>query len=297
MHVKRVVEAIILAAGRGTRLSPLTDYQNKHLIPIYDKPMIYFSITTAILSGCRVLNIVINEADLDAYKHLERVLNELNVVVNLCVQNPDADGLPTAMLAARESVQTETVLILLADNMVTGHGFIGRLKDGIGTGNVQLFTKKLLDPSAYGVVVRDSAGGVLDLIEKPKVFRSSEVIVGIYCLPSSIAFEEANKLIPSERGETEIVDLLKAVARRGYKIEANDLGRGTVWLDTGTHSNLFLAAEYVRVIQERQAQVIGSIEEAALEMGLVSNKELLGYLNRRPSSEYYLRVGASIRSK
>lgn len=286
------MEAVILAAGKGSRLAPLTDFTNKHLLPVYDKPMIYFPVTLAILAGCTKVNFVVNEGDRVFYEPLCRTLGELGVVSHVYSQNKHAIGLPSAILTLKGKINTDRMLVLLGDNMIVGQDFVSKALSAVNAkGGVHIFSKAVLRPEAYGVVIRGANGEVARLVEKPTSWVSDEAITGVYYLPTEATFDFGGSLLPSARGETEMVELLHRFMEPGCGgITCNDIGRGTVWLDAGTHSTLFSASEYVRVVQERQTQLIGSIEEAAMNKGLISRAVLLRIVENRPDSDYNRRL-------
>lgn len=280
------MDAIILAAGQGSRLRPTSQSINKHLFPVYDKPMIYYPITTALLSGCQRLLLIINPSDLQQYLPIVGVMEKLGVSCELVEQKDVLPGIPSAFKCALNQLKSDRVLCLLGDNIVIGNNFVRQIKDALcQSAKFVGFSKKVADASEFGVVVRDLGGAITDLVEKPDEEISKEALVGIYVLARS-TIELIGELKPSSRGETEIVDLMRLCHKRN-DFRVHTLDRATVWLDSGSPENLFLAGEYIRVLQARQSEMIACIEEAALAVGLIDKEGLRGYLKGCPATNYY----------
>ena len=277
------MKGIILAAGKGTRLYPLTNYVNKHLLPVYNKPMIYYPITTLILAGCKKICIVINKKDVSIYKKLQEQLLLLNVMVELQVQDREKSGLPSALLHGENFADGDSVLLILGDNIFFGNNFINNLLDEIQE-KACIVLKKVKDPSSYGVIRRNGYGEIQEFIEKPQTYVSNEAVTGLYYFPSDV-FDLCKRLEPSDRNETEITDLLNHyLANKNLKTYA--LPRGVAWLDTGTVENLSNSGSFVRTIEARSLETFGYIEEAAYHKGLVTESEFKSIVHSMQDSHY-----------
>lgn len=265
------MKGLILAAGKGTRLAPITQCVNKHLLPIYNKPMIYYPLCTLILAGCSEIAIIINKRDLPNYQSLLWQLTNLNIRCELIFQDTNSPGIPSAIAHAEAFLDGESVMVILGDNVFFGSNFINSLKGAI-TEKAMVVTQNVGNPSEYGVVRRSKQGTIVDFIEKPKEHISNEVITGLYYFPPEV-FEECKKLQPSARNETEITDLLKLYLTRD-SLSTFALPRGVTWLDTGSFSSLFHSAAFVQSIEDRNVESFGYIEEAALSCGLIDIDKL-----------------------
>ncbi|USI72347.1 glucose-1-phosphate thymidylyltransferase RfbA [Sphingomonas morindae] len=263
---------IILAGGAATRLYPLTLTVSKQLMPVYDKPMIYYPLSVLMLAGLREILIITTPHDAAAFQRLLGDGSRLGLAIDYAVQ-PEPAGLPQAYLLAEPWLKGAPSALILGDNIFYGNGFPAMLRaaDARDEG-ATLFTYTVADPRAYGVAEIDAHGRVTGLEEKPVVPRSTHAVTGLYYCDGE-APSRAAALTPSPRGELEITDLL-----RGYladrRLAAAPLGRGIAWLDTGTHASLLDAAHYVRIVEERQGLKIGCPEEIAWRLGFIDDEAL-----------------------
>ena len=270
MRSKR--KGIVLAGGSGTRLYPLTKGVSKQLMPIYDKPMIYYPLTTLMLTGIRDILIITTPEDQSSFKRLLGDGIELGINIEYVVQ-PSPDGLAQAFLLAEEFLAGDSVALVLGDNIFHGHGFKDLLVNASNRmEGATVFGYHVENPRAYGVAEFDCNGKVISIEEKPEVPKSNYAVTGLYFYDSDVV-EMAKQIKPSVRGELEITDLNLLYLRKN-KLNVEIMGRGYTWLDTGTHSNLLSAAQYVQTIEERQALKIGSPEEVAYRMGYINDQQL-----------------------
>ncbi len=263
------MKGIILAGGSGTRLHPLTLAMSKQMMPIYDKPMIYYPLTTLLYSGIREILIISTPHDIPLFKKLLGDGSKLGCKFVYKVQEIP-NGLAQAFVLGEEFIGTDKVCLILGDNI-----FQMKIKMLADCKNVEggiVFGYHVHDPQRYGVVEFDNQYKALSLEEKPKNPKSNYAIPGLYYYDNSVV-NIAKNIKPSSRGEYEITDINKEYLRQG-KLDVKILGRGTVWLDTGTFSSLMQANQYVQVIEERQGRKIGCIEEAAFRMGYINNDQL-----------------------
>jgi glucose-1-phosphate thymidylyltransferase len=263
---------LILAGGAGTRLHPLTLAVSKQLLPVYNKPMIYYPLSVLMLAGIREILIITTPGDQAAFKRLLGDGAQLGLSLDYVVQ-PSPDGLPQAYLLGEDFVRGEPSALVLGDNIYYGSGFIGRLRAAAAqeTGSV-IFGYPVADPGRYGVVEFDAEGRVLSLEEKPAKPKSNVAVTGLYFFDGR-ASEFARGLKPSARGELEILDLIGRYHALG-ELSVQTLGRGFAWLDTGTHDALIQAGEFVRTIEERQGLRLGCVEEIAFQNGWIDRAQL-----------------------
>jgi glucose-1-phosphate thymidylyltransferase len=289
------VKGIVLAGGSGTRLHPVTRAVSKQLLPVYDKPMIYYPISVLMLAGIREILVITTPHDHDQFVRLLGDGSDWGVSIDYAVQ-PSPDGLAQAFLIGEQHVAGEPSALVLGDNIFYGHGISGLLHDAVATVTDErgcgLFGYRVSDPERYGVAVLDAEGRVLDIEEKPAKPRSNLAITGLY-LYDGDACEIAKTLTPSPRGELEITDLNRIYLDRG-DARVYDLGRGTAWLDTGTTDSLLQAGEFVQVLQHRQGITIACLEEIAMRRGFITVAEALERAERMGKSSYgaYLRRAA-----
>jgi len=265
------VKGIILAGGSGTRLYPLTNIMSKQLLPIYDKPMIYYPLSTLLWSGIKDILIISTPHDLPLFQQLLGDGKRLGCNFQYAVQeNPN--GLAEAFIIGKEFVGKDKVALVLGDNIFYGTGLAELLQSNNNPDGGIIYAYHVHDPERYGVVDFDKTGKVLSIEEKPENPKSNYAVPGIYFYDNEVLDIAAN-IKPSHRGELEITDVNREYLNKG-KLKVSILDRGTAWLDTGTFQSLMQAGQFVQVIEERQGLKIGSIEEAAYKMGFINAEQL-----------------------
>jgi glucose-1-phosphate thymidylyltransferase len=265
------MKGIILAGGSGTRLHPLTLAVSKQLMPIYDKPMIYYPLSSLIWAGIREVLIISTPHDLPLFRQLLGDGTRLGCRFEYAVQE-HPNGLAEAFIIGKEFIGNDKVALVLGDNIFYGTGLSDLLQANNNPDGGIIYAYHVNDPERYGVVDFDANGNVLSIEEKPEHPKSNFAVPGIYFYDNDVV-EIAANIKPSHRGEIEITDVNKEYLRRG-KLKVSILDRGTAWFDTGTFNSLMQASQFVQVIEERQGLKIGSIEEAAYKMGFINAEQL-----------------------
>lgn len=267
------MKGIILAGGSGTRLYPMTKSISKQILPIYDKPMIYYPLSVLMLAGIREVLIISTPRDLRCFEELLQDGKELGMSITYKVQEKP-NGLAEAFIIEEEFIGKDNVALVLGDNIFFGQAFSPILKEAAKLKKgAEIFGYLVKDPRAYGVVEFDKGRNVISIEEKPENPKSKYAVPGLYFYDNSV-IEKAKSIKPSKRGELEITDLNRLYLEE-KSLKVNLLGRGFAWLDTGTHKNLLQASNFIETIQERQGNYIACIEEIAYRNGWITKEELL----------------------
>ncbi|MBQ8651798.1 MAG: glucose-1-phosphate thymidylyltransferase RfbA [Alistipes sp.] len=281
------MKGIVLAGGSGTRLYPITKGISKQLLPIYDKPMVYYPISVLMLAGIREILIISTPQDLPAFKRLLGDGSDYGVKFSY-VEQPSPNGLAEAFVIGEEFIGEDSVCLVLGDNIFYGQGFTGMLLDAVQRTEQEqratLFGYAVPDPERYGVVTLNEQGEVLELTEKPVAPTSNIAVTGLYFYPNRVV-ELAKSLQPSARGELEITDLNRLFLQQ-QTLHLQLLGRGFAWLDTGTHESLYEATAYVKAVESRQAVKIACLEEIAWRKGWINSDDLKRLAEPMCGSEY-----------
>ena len=285
------MKGIILAGGLGTRLYPATQVVCKQLLPIYDKPMIYYPLSVLMLAGIREILIISTPQDLPRFRTLFGDGHHLGLSFSYAEQKAPK-GIAEAFLVGEQFIAGESVCLIMGDNIFYGHNLSEMLQSAAKiTAGAEVFGYYVRDPERYGVIEFDAQGKVLSIEEKPRQPKSNYAVVGLYFYDKRVV-EMARSLKPSGRGELEITDLNSLYLREG-RLSVRLMGRGYAWLDTGTHESLVDASLYVRTIEERQGQSIACIEEIAYTMGYITREELVNLaapLEKSGYGRYLLRL-------
>lgn len=292
------MKGIILAGGSGTRLYPLTKSISKQLLPVYDKPMIYYPMSTLMLAGIKEILIISTPEDTPRFEQLLGDGKELGLTLSYKVQE-SPDGLAQAFIIGEEFIGDDSVALVLGDNIYYGHGFTDLLQKAasLDTGST-VFGYHVHDPERFGVVEFDQQQNVISIEEKPKVAKSNYAITGLYFYDNRVV-EFAKSLTPSPRGELEITDLNKRYLEdNSLRVEL--LGRGFAWLDTGTHESLLEASTFIETIERRQKLKIACLEEISYRMGYISKEQLIDLaqpLKKNAYGQYLLHVANTVNDR
>lgn len=281
------MKGIVLAGGSGTRLYPITKGVSKQLLPIYNKPMIYYPLSTLMLAGIREILVISTPADLQGFRRLLGTGQDFGVKISYAEQ-PSPDGLAQAFIIGRDFIADDSVCLVLGDNIFFGQSFDQMLANAIANteqnANASIFGYRVSDPERYGVADFDETGRVVSIEEKPAKPKSNYAVVGLYFYPNSVV-DIAAGLKPSPRGELEITSVNQTYLEQG-KLRLQKLGRGFAWLDTGTHESLAEASTFIEVIEKRQGLKVACLEEIAFRKGWISRQDLLRIAEPMKKNEY-----------
>lgn len=287
------MKGIILAGGSGTRLYPLTKGVSKQLLPVYDKPMIYYPLSVLMLAGIREILIISTPEDLPNFEKLLGTGEDLGIALSYKVQ-PSPDGLAQAFIIGEEFIGNDDVCLVLGDNIFYGYGFSETLRNArknLSNGNSTVFGYYVNDPERYGVAGFDKDGNVTSIEEKPENPKSNHAVVGLYFYTNDVV-QIAKTIQPSDRGELEITTVNQEYLKR-ENLKVQLLGRGFAWLDTGTHDSLMEAGQFIETIEKRQGLKVACLEEIAYRMGYISIdqvKKLAAPLKKNAYGQYLLNL-------
>ncbi|WP_158729294.1 MULTISPECIES: glucose-1-phosphate thymidylyltransferase RfbA [unclassified Flavobacterium] len=292
------MKGIILAGGSGTRLYPLTKSISKQLMPIYDKPMVYYPLSVLMLAGITEVLLISTPHDLPHFQNLLGDGSDFGITIQYAEQ-PSPDGLAQAFIIGADFIGTDSVCLILGDNIFYGHGLTALLQTAVANVTVDnkatVFGYYVQDPERYGVAEFDSTGTVVSIEEKPVVPKSNYAVVGLYFYPNSVV-EIVKNIKPSDRGELEITTINQEyLALQNLKVEL--MGRGYAWLDTGTHESLLEASNFIQTIEKRQGLKVACLEEIAFEKGYISREKLLEQatpLSKNEYGQYLLRLAKRV---
>lgn len=281
------MKGIVLAGGSGTRLYPITKGISKQVIPLYNKPMIYYPISVLLLSGIKEILIISNPEFIDLYRELLGDGSELGISFEYKIQ-PAPEGLAQAFILGEEFIGDDDVCLVLGDNVFYGHDLVSLLKNSVETvkdeNKAVIFGYEVTDPERYGVVEFDKNMDVISIEEKPKIPKSNHAVIGLYYYPNDV-IEIAKKVKPSARGELEITSVNQMYLEQN-RLKVELMGRGYAWLDTGTFESLLAASNFIHAIESRQGLKIACIEEIAYKMGYINENQLQKIANSMNKNEY-----------
>jgi glucose-1-phosphate thymidylyltransferase len=282
-----VVKGIVLAGGSGTRLYPITRGISKQLVPLYDKPMIYYPISVLMLAGIKDILIITTPEDQVGFQRLLGDGAELGITFQYVTQ-PSPDGLAQAFILGEDFIGNDDVCLVLGDNIYHGHDLTAMLANAAANVKEQnkatVFGYRVSDPERYGVAEFDANGQVISLEEKPENPKSNYAVTGLYFYPNDV-IQKAKEVVPSHRGELEITSVNQAyLAEKRLKVEL--MGRGYAWLDTGTHESLLEAAQFIEIIEKRQGLKVACLEEIAFEKGYISKEQLIELAKPLAKNQY-----------
>jgi len=280
------MKGIILAGGSGTRLFPLTKGVSKQLMPVYDKPMIYYPLSILMLAGIQEILIISTPEDLPRFEQLFGSGSEIGMKFDYLAQ-PSPDGLAQAFTLGRDFIGNDNVSLILGDNIFYGHGMnqmLTKALANIDNNMATVFGSHVLDPERYGVVDFDINGRALSIEEKPKYPKSNYAVTGLYFYPNDVV-KKAAKVVPSDRGELEITSINQMFLNED-RLHVEIMGRGYAWLDTGTHENLLEASTFIEVIERRQGLKVACIEEIAFEKGYIVREQLIELATPLMNNQY-----------
>ena len=281
------MKGIILAGGSGTRLYPLTKGVSKQLMPIYDKPMIYYPLSVLMLSGIREVLIISTPQDLPSFKYLLGSGSDIGMKFDYIAQ-PSPDGLAQAFILGKDFIGDEDACLVLGDNIYYGQGMPEILSNAVKAARdnsmATVFGYHVQDPERYGVVEFDSSGMALSIEEKPQNPKSSYAVTGLYFYPNDVV-KKAQEVVPSNRGELEITSINQMYLDEG-RLNVELMGRGYAWLDTGTHESLLEASTFIETIEKRQGLKVACIEEIAFEEGFISKEQLIDLAKPLAKNQY-----------
>jgi glucose-1-phosphate thymidylyltransferase len=293
--IAKPYKGLILAGGSGTRLHPLTSTVSKQLMPVYDKPMIYYPLATLMLAGIRDILIITTPRDQAAFSNLLGDGSSWGINISYTVQ-PSPDGLAQAFILGEDFIGNSPASLVLGDNIFYGGGFSKKLTSAAGRNSgASVFAYYVQDPERYGVVAFDENGVAQNIEEKPEKPRSHYAVTGLYFYDNDVV-DIAKAVKPSHRGELEITDINKVYLERGT-LRVEVMSRGTAWLDTGTHNSLLDAANFIRVVEERQGLKIACPEEVAYRMGYISREELQALAKPLEKSGYGIYLNNLLRDE
>ncbi len=288
------MKGIILAGGSGTRLYPITKGVSKQLLPVYDKPMIYYPLSVLMLAGIREILIISTPEDVPSFQKLLGDGNDLGINLSYAEQ-PSPDGLAQAFIIGEEFIGNEDVCLILGDNIFYGHGLPEMLQSAIDNikeeNKATIFGYNVKDPERYGVVDLDPNGNAISIVEKPENPKSNYAVVGLYFYPNDV-IQVAKNVKPSNRGELEITSVNQHYLENG-QLKVELMGRGFAWLDTGTHDSLLEASQFIETIEKRQGLKVACLEEIALYMGYINKqqvKKLAEPLKKNSYGQYLLKL-------